>query len=68
MLSADHTLMRAKNAAMWKDVFMEDIEVLEGMQAGRMAPSYDGGKFSAVMDYPTHHFHKWVAQRMMRAG
>ena len=53
---------------MWKDVFLEDIEVLEGMQAGRMAQSYDGGKFSAVMDYPTHHFHKWVAQRMMRIG
>ena len=51
---------------MWKDVFMEDIEVLEGMQAGRMVPSYDGWKFFAVMDYPTHHFHKWVAQRMMR--
>ena len=28
MLSADYALMRAKNAAMWKDVFMEDIEVL----------------------------------------
>ncbi len=26
----------------------------DGMQAG-----YDGGKFSAVMDPPTHHFH-WV--------
>ena len=47
-------------------MFIEDIGVVEGMQAGRMAPSYDGGKFSAVMDYPTHHFHKWVAQRMRR--
>ena len=44
------------------------MEVLEGMQAGRMAPSYDGGTFSAIMDCPTHHFHKWVAQRMMQAG
>ena len=68
MLATDYALMWAKNVAMWKDVFMEDIEVLEGMQAGRMAPCYDGGKFSAVMDYPTHHFHKWVAQRMMRIG
>ena len=68
MLSADYALMRTKDASMWKDVFMEDTEVLEGMQAGRMAPSYDGGKSSAVMDYPTHHFHKWVAQRMMRIG
>ena len=51
---------------MRKDVFMEDIEVLEGMQAGRVASSFDSGEFSAVMDYPTHHFHKWVAHRMMR--
>ena len=56
MQSADYALMRVKNAAMWKDVFMEDIEVLEGRQAERMAPSYDGGEFSAVMDYTTHYF------------
>ena len=66
MLSADYASMREKNVTMWKYVFIEDIEVLEGMQAGRMAPSYDGGKFSAVMDYPTHNFHKWENQRMLR--
>lgn len=66
MLATGYALMRAKNVAIRKDVFMEDIEVLEGMQAGRVAPSFDSGKFSAVMDYPTHHFHKWVAHRMMR--
>ena len=53
---------------MSKDVFVEDIEVLERMQAGRMTPSYDSGEFSAVMDYPIHHFHKWVAQRMIQIG
>ena len=53
---------------MWKEVFLEDIEGIEGIQAGRMAPSYDGEKFSAVMDFLTYHFHKWVAQRMMRTG
>ena len=26
MLTTDYVSMRAKNAAMWKDVFMEDIE------------------------------------------
>ena len=56
------------SAAMWKDVLIEDIAVLEGMQAGRMAPSYDGRKFSAVMDFPTHHFYKWVAQRLIQTG
>ncbi len=38
------------------------------MQAGRMAPSYDGGKFSAFMDYSTYHFYKWVAQRLIQTG
>ena len=50
MLSAVYASMRVKNAAIWKDVFIEDIQVLEGMQAGRITPSYDGGKFSAIMD------------------
>jgi phenylpropionate dioxygenase-like ring-hydroxylating dioxygenase large terminal subunit len=57
--------MRAKNTAMWKDIFIEDIGVVEGMQKGRNAPSYDGGKFSPVMDCPTHHFHKWVASALL---
>jgi hypothetical protein len=34
------------------------------MQKGRSAPGYDGGKFSAVMDESTHHFHKWVAEEL----
>lgn len=48
----------------WKDVFMEDIIAVEGMQKGRNSPAYDGGKFSPVMDNPTHHFHQWVARQM----
>ena len=46
---------------MWQTVFAEDVDVVEGMQRGRHASGYDGGKFSAVMDPPTHHFHSWVA-------
>tara|TARA_Y200000002_G_C22502161_1_gene587689 strand:- start:40 stop:231 length:192 start_codon:yes stop_codon:yes gene_type:complete len=45
MLSAEYALMRAKNTAMWKDVFMEDIQVLEGMQAGCMARLMTVGNF-----------------------
>jgi choline monooxygenase len=52
---------RAKNARQWKEVFEEDIFVVEGMQKGRMAPFFDGGKFSPAMDGPTHVFHAWVA-------
>jgi phenylpropionate dioxygenase-like ring-hydroxylating dioxygenase large terminal subunit len=59
-----YAAMRRKNAAMWKEVFVEDIFVVEGMQKGRHASGFDGGKFSPVMDSPTHCFHHWVATRM----
>ncbi|MEM9349611.1 MAG: aromatic ring-hydroxylating dioxygenase subunit alpha [Pseudomonadota bacterium] len=55
---------RQKNAAMWKEVFEEDIFVVEGMQRGRAAPHFDGGRFSPAMDGPTHCFHDWVARRL----
>ena len=59
---------RAKNAAMWKEVFEEDIFVVEGMQAGRHAPTFDGGRFSPAMDGPTHCFHDWVARQLVAHG
>ena len=55
---------RATNAAMWKEIFEEDIFVVEGMQRGRHAQRFDGGRFSPAMDRPTHAFHRWVARRM----
>jgi phenylpropionate dioxygenase-like ring-hydroxylating dioxygenase large terminal subunit len=60
--------MRAKNATLWKTVFEEDIGVCEGMQRGRNAPGFDGGRFSPAMDSPTHCFHDWVAARMQTHG
>jgi phenylpropionate dioxygenase-like ring-hydroxylating dioxygenase large terminal subunit len=63
-LTDDYAEMRANNARMWRAVFAEDISVVEGMQKGRNAPAYDGGKFSAVMDESTYHFHKWVAREL----
>ena len=60
--------MRTRNTAMWKSIFIEDIGVVEGMQRGRAAPGFDGGKFSPVMDPCTHAFHKWVAERFMRGA
>ena len=63
-LAPEYAEMRATNTRLWKGIFIEDIGVVEGMQRGRYAPSYDGGKFSPKMDTPTHHFHKWVAGRM----
>ncbi len=55
---------RAKNADLWKEVFEEDIFVVEGMQAGRHAPNFDGGRFSPAMDGPTHCYHDWVARQI----
>ena len=43
---------------------MEDIFVVQGMQSGRYAPTFDGGRFSPVMDEPTHCYHDWVARKI----
>jgi len=56
--------LRAKNSAQWKVVFQEDVFVVEGMQKGRHAPNFDGGRFSPAMDSPTHCFHEWVARKI----
>ena len=56
--------LRVKNTAQWKEIFKEDIGVVEGMQRGRAAPGFDGGRFSPAMDGPTHCFHDWVAAKM----
>jgi phenylpropionate dioxygenase-like ring-hydroxylating dioxygenase large terminal subunit len=53
--------LRRKNTAQWKEVFAEDVFVVEGMQRGRHSPGFDGGRFSPAMDGPTHLFHDWVA-------
>ena len=48
----------------WREVFSEDIFAVEGMQAGRQSPAYQGGVFSPVMDQHTLHFHQWIARRL----
>ena len=63
-LSESFASLRKKNRDLWKLVFEEDIGVVEGMQAGRLGQYFDGGKFSPVMDSPTHNFHHWVAERV----
>ena len=61
MCGDDMADLRASHATAWEEVFSEDVFVVEGMQAGRYAPAFDGGKFSPVMDESTHCFHHWVA-------
>ncbi|MGB3406413.1 MAG: aromatic ring-hydroxylating dioxygenase subunit alpha [Jannaschia sp.] len=53
-----------RNTALWQGVFEEDVFVVEGMQRGRAAPGFDGGRFSPAMDGPTHRFHDWVARAL----
>jgi phenylpropionate dioxygenase-like ring-hydroxylating dioxygenase large terminal subunit len=53
-----------RNATLWKQVFEEDVFVVEGMQRGRHGPLFDGGKFAPAMDGPTHLFHHWIAERL----
>ena len=62
----EHAALIEGNAAQWKEVFEEDIFVVEGMQKGRHGPEFDGGKFSPVMDNPTHTFHHWAASNLSR--
>ena len=57
--------LRKENSRFCKDVMLEDIKAIEGMQEGRNSPVYNGGNFSPVMDQPTHQFHKWVAGNLI---
>ena len=57
--------LRKENSRFWKDVMLEDISAIEGMQEGRKSPVYNGGNFSPIMDQPTHQFHKWVANNLI---
>jgi len=62
-----YSKLRKRNKLLWKDIFREDISVVEGMQKGRSGILFDGGKFSPVMDFPTHVFHQWVASNYMKS-
>ena len=57
--------LREQNHKQWQDIQKEDVDIIQGMQIGRNSPVYNGGNFSPVMDNPTHHFHKWVANNIV---
>jgi len=63
--SDDYKEMRKENSKFWKEIMEEDIFAVEGMQAGRNSPIYNGGNFSPIMDNPTHQFHKWIAKNLI---
>ncbi|RDD62212.1 aromatic ring-hydroxylating oxygenase subunit alpha [Ferruginivarius sediminum] len=55
---------RRKTLERWKEVFVEDVDVVQRMQQGRASPAFDGGLFSPVMDTGNHAFHLWVARAL----
>ena len=65
LIADEYKETRQENAKLWKTVFEEDIFVVEGMQKGRYAKGFDGGRFSPVMDAPTHVFHDWYARKIL---
>lgn len=65
--SNDYASCRSKVLASWEKVFREDIFAVEGLQAGRNSPGFDGGVLTPLQDVPTHHFHMWVARRYAHA-
>ena len=58
--------LRKQNYQQWHDIQSEDLKIIEGMQEGRNSPIFNGGNFSPVMDNPTHHFNKWVAEEISK--
>ena len=67
-LDPDHAELRRRLGALWREVFAEDVGVVEGMQRGRAADAFDGGVFSPVMDAATAAFHDWAARRYRAVG
>ena len=64
-LSDKYTSLREQNYNQWHSIQSEDIMIIEGLQAGRSSPVYNGGNFSPVLDNPTLHFNKWVATSLV---
>ena len=63
--SDEYKSLRKQNYNQWLSIQSEDLNIIQGMQEGRKSPIYNGGNFSPVMDNPTHHFNKWVAQNLL---
>ena len=63
--SAEFESARAAIRERWACILGEDMSVVEGMQRGRSSPAFDGGLFAPVLDPPIHHFHRWVAKRLV---
>jgi len=59
------SMLRQANTQLWKQVFLEDIFAVEGMQAGRHSPGFSGGVITPVLEQTTQHFHAWSARQLL---
>ena len=60
------TAARQETLERWRRIMDEDIMIIERLQQGRHSPGFQGGCFTPLMDAPSHHFSRWVAQTMIR--
>ncbi len=57
---------REETLERWRRIMDEDVMIIERLQQGRHSPGFEGGCFTPLMDAPSHHFSRWVANSMMR--
>lgn len=60
--------LRQRNQELWRQVFAEDVAMVENLQRGRLSPAFRGGVFSSAMDGANHAFHLWAARRLSGAA
>lgn len=58
---------RRNNRDRMLEIYVEDKDVVEGMQRGRQSPAFTGGAFSPEMDQPAHCFNRWMAEEIAKA-
>ena len=62
----DEALSEARKETLtrWAQIMDEDVMIIERLQQGRHSPGFQGGCFTPVMDAPSHHFSRWVANSL----
>jgi len=47
-------------------IYQHNLPVKNGPYSKANAKGFDGGRFSPVMDEPTHVFHDWYARKILK--
>lgn len=56
---------RSRAMQAWRDINLEDIRMIEGMQVGRQSEAYRDGRFSGYHETTTHAFQQRIAERLL---